>query len=1710
MFNYQELGAVELSATKKDYYQIWNELMELAQKLSERWDPSATNESDPGIVLLKVLTAIADKLSYSIDMNTLEAFMPSAAQETSMRRLCDMLGYTMKYFTSATTTARIIYNKASTDNAFPANGVITIDKFSSLKDIDDSINYITLSPVYFTANNTASDVDCIEGQLVECEADDSGVIDLRHLDDNLRYFLPEAQVASNGIFICNYTTDVFNNLVDGEEWVSVDNLNTQLLASKVFKFNFDSDRQLPYIQFPEDVSSLIGQGLHIRYIRTSGHAGNISANTLCKLEKPLSWSSSDEDGIFLLPENYTVTNTLAARQGSDPESIESAYLNYKHTIGTFDTLVTCRDYMNKIYNMQMSRTDATPLVSNIRVCDIRDDINYAYTKCTMGDNGIEYRSVPMPKSEPGPLDSLANEKQLGHFDLVLYPFTTVFGRNSKEEFEQSFSYSSENLAAMKLALANNKTISHNFTTPQSSAIACIKNYFRINAIITTNKKVVAAEQELIEKHVHTALYKAFNLRQMSWGEELPYDSILSTIENADLNIRTVSLDEPEIYTVVSLVDGTEYPIQNLGEHESLEFFTDSVLQDGEKEFGYSSLSALAKETAMGFDELLKVAAKDDETIDTKKAKEAFNNLKGKYYHNKLVAANIISGRIPLFNFDTSFDTDYSETAGDYIYKVYEVHEDSLQEVEPGDDKLPVFFGGNEEAAPKTPEAIISEIQSDCVIDLDALSLEKTGLTLESNEVIQFRAPNFSTEQTYPAYINYYLYLGTGLTSPSYPATFQTLLEFMDGRVSTCNNFGAWTIKLSWEEKLKAFEDFVKKKGIVDGLTKEVLKLLPKVDNTEANTAKNTAYATLMATYGAVLYKDAGTWCYIDAAVLQAWGYQADTATLHAIQVQVSDGNVYVPTLTKANFMSWQSWLNSLWESYPEIVRVDCEDSIANCRAVNNATSLMYPPAFKDCTVYSALDQTIYYGNTSDRIYTKQIDANKNVSYSYNDNFSFNNIDIPKFIGIYSASARDFNRTEGELISADGIKYSPISELNLQATSISDVFVQRFWLGNALSGLPSAPSQETEVHLIIYSDDFKDNKNNLPYYQFSGKNTYTMNGIGQDAEALVIPADCDYMLKAGQYLLINYKSSGSQEDAIQQQTTIVNKFYGQGTIIRPNFKLVDSASLFKSVRPTKTSDFGPWITPSGQTISEIHGMYTCGPTEQIEIRKPVQVTLNSSLANIYWERADEEANTSDGKIFFTFQEGDNKDSYTLKEGEYFYFTDANKVNIAYYGAGTVIQRGKDCPVIYKLKTDRKITAEQLDEVGSMAAIPWRPYNFSNNNNDNNNGLVLTEYQYLNLIKGDTLYKLNIEEHNKLGRNFQKVKYAQYSFGSEAPTRLPEINAGSVGGWEVCSKLELLTGPSLYQTLRSKAVDDKELIVDSITLKCKDDILKTIAPKENSTVDIKSNILLAGSAIKFKVDEDDTDEGDKIEPVKLKLFGRQLLTDANGLELNTALINGQFLSFDFTEYSGTALKLHALIPEDYFGLMTVYVKSLSNESLPEIEYSEYSDNSEASRQLMIFNLNTGWWEESITAITERKRFVLRKGINTIKVPLSGSLQFYASQGSKDVIQIGKLRLIPVNKAEAINPRLGYYAIDLNITPLDQACNDIALLDPEHEFLYNNDIAADLGLELNPKDISDNLTKAKNWFDVNNSVNPFVVSEIDADYLSKHINLSRFSKR
>lgn len=612
MITTKELNEVSLSPTKKDYYQIWNELLELASKISTRWSPDSTNESDPGIVLLKSLVAIADKLNYNIDKNTLEAFMPSATQQESMRKLTEMMGYTMKYYRAANCKVSISY-KDDNDVSLSTLGTIYFPKFINIKNEEEDVNYVTIEDFTLQESEPIRQVNALEGELVECETDTDNIISMTHLDDNNRYLLPETNVAENGIFICNIVDHVEGMSRESDYWKPVDNLNTQLPGSLVFKFGFDSNENLPYIQFPDDISQLIKDGLRIKYVRTNGLMGNVSARTLCKMEVPALWGTATDENIKnLTAENFNVVNSSAATNGADPETLTEAYNGFKKTIGTFDTLVTCRDYMNKIYQMTVSDTDLTPLVSNAIVSDIRDDINRSITLCSFNDYGICYSDRSLPKTvtkaaediSGNPVTIKTTEDMIEHFDLILYPFNTIYGINSKDEYVNSFKINFENKNKIQYDLKNSKTISHNIVTPDDNDIACIKNYLKLKAKITTIKKVTTAEElELLTK-VYSAIYENFNCHKIDFGEEIPYETILEVIKNADPRIKDVNLDEPLLYTNIMKVDNTEYPLVSAGTNK----FED-----------WASM------------------------------------------YNKLVLRNVLAGRIAAFNYDTDFVTNYAET-----------------------------------------------------------------------------------------------------------------------------------------------------------------------------------------------------------------------------------------------------------------------------------------------------------------------------------------------------------------------------------------------------------------------------------------------------------------------------------------------------------------------------------------------------------------------------------------------------------------------------------------------------------------------------------------------------------------------------------------------------------------------------------------------------------------------------------------------------------------------------------------------------------------------------------------------------------------------------------------------------------------------------------------------------------------------------------------
>jgi hypothetical protein len=533
MINNNELLISNKSYVNKDFQKLYPEILELARQLSAKWDPSTSNESDPGVVLLKLLGFMGDKINYNIDKNILEAFMPSATQESSMRNLAEINGYYPRYYLSATTDISFMY----TGTKLGANQSFTLKAFeTTVTDVDNATTYTLLEDCIINGRYITTRVPAIEGKLESLTINDVSSIHLANLDDNNRLYFSERFVAENGVFIQRVNdVNVF--------WTKINNLNTNEPGQLVYKFGFDSIRNLPYLEFPTDISSIIGDGLTIKYIRTAGSSGNVRAGFLTRLSSPSEVFVDLNPSITVYPDTnenqtettiLTISNLSDSNNGEDPESINDIYNSFKKTVGTFDTLVTSRDYANAIYNLLTP--DSKTVVSNVQVADRRTDINYSNQIISFN----QYGPVKL---------NITDNDDITPFDLCLYPLNPITTSYNLTTYTNSF-FPLTDLTDVNTGIDNYKTISHTFKSLFDSDIYLYKNYYKLNAKISTNFKVNTFEQSSILSNINDALFRNFNSRELDYGQEIPFDTLLNVVQGADTRIKNVSLEEPEIVTKV--------------------------------------------------------------------------------------------------------------------------------------------------------------------------------------------------------------------------------------------------------------------------------------------------------------------------------------------------------------------------------------------------------------------------------------------------------------------------------------------------------------------------------------------------------------------------------------------------------------------------------------------------------------------------------------------------------------------------------------------------------------------------------------------------------------------------------------------------------------------------------------------------------------------------------------------------------------------------------------------------------------------------------------------------------------------------------------------------------------------------------------------------------------------------------------------------------
>lgn len=596
-----------ISYTSKDFNTIYPELLDLVKKLTNRWDPSLSNESDPGVLLLKLNALIADKNNYNIDKNILECFPLSVTQEGNARRLYDMLGYTMHWYRSATTT--VSFQLRSTEN-IPSEGY-TIPQFTSLVDSTGESIYTILNNVILTsaALNTPVTATAIEGVVYDYtidDADDTTLITIANLDNDLRLYFSDQMIAENGIFITDanntgtYPTE-YNGLTG--IWHRVDNIDSYPLGEYVYQFGVLPNSNTCYIQFPQDVASLIENGIRIKYTVTKGAQGNIKANILSLFYEDQESSSDDSNEDSIINEDIRILQPYAADNGLDPESIDDAYRNYKRTIGTFNTLVTERDYENYIYSLNGEGNRS--LISNIVVADRTDDINYS-----------DHIQVWYPSGSRQELQ--IKDDQLNAYNIVLYLLRQPQSIYDKSTYDESFSLCTDNIVMqdISVALEDSQSVQHDILFVTDDILnsnnlirgkkVSIENTIALTGSLITYNKVSKAEASDIEKAVLSALYRTYNARNVTFGSQIEYEDLVSTIQNADSRIKTVILNIPTYTPKYNIITNNESGIQS--------FDPNTFIYEEEE----------------------------------------------KVLNNELVARMIVAGNVQLFKFDTDFNYDFGQ------------------------------------------------------------------------------------------------------------------------------------------------------------------------------------------------------------------------------------------------------------------------------------------------------------------------------------------------------------------------------------------------------------------------------------------------------------------------------------------------------------------------------------------------------------------------------------------------------------------------------------------------------------------------------------------------------------------------------------------------------------------------------------------------------------------------------------------------------------------------------------------------------------------------------------------------------------------------------------------------------------------------------------------------------------------------------------------
>lgn len=409
--------AIKIDYTSRDYINILDDLINSISGISEKW--SSTDENDPGMILIKMMSMVGDMLNYNLDYQSLEVYPNSVTQRKNAASIYKLIGYKMRWYQSAILEANIVNTYSNS---------ATLPRFCTFTTESSGVTYTTFDqyelPSNTSNNGLETTVELIQGTPVTPVRSSSNPY-------------PDAGKAWHTIYSYNYTTDdLVNNrlylndqnidqdhiiLVDdqNEEWTLKDNIYLTEAVGRFFEFDVDVNDQ-PYLELIDYWSNYNITKFKVFYIKSAGEDGAIYANTLKYLTGNV-WSreSTTAGSTIYNVSGFIHFTHYDSSIGYDPETPDEARKESIKYLNTMDTLITLADFERA--------TLREPGVANVRATDLTNDPG---TKITHAIGNITMDTVESITEEGEVIDGENIDEEdveaLSNYlaDSSKYPLTT--------------------------------------------------------------------------------------------------------------------------------------------------------------------------------------------------------------------------------------------------------------------------------------------------------------------------------------------------------------------------------------------------------------------------------------------------------------------------------------------------------------------------------------------------------------------------------------------------------------------------------------------------------------------------------------------------------------------------------------------------------------------------------------------------------------------------------------------------------------------------------------------------------------------------------------------------------------------------------------------------------------------------------------------------------------------------------------------------------------------------------------------------------------------------------------------------------------------------------------------------------------------------------------------------------------------------------------